>query len=166
MNEHLPTVAYVILTIALLLYLACGYGRTGGMGMNSKIVKRTERGWAGHFICASRCLFHRNTLLEYDNIAVVVSTVGAMMDIHAPGWPNENKFDTIGFDRYYETMVFHTNKKDKRYQDIDVLKPVAFASNRAIDHLDADDEANDMHEAVVIELTQRLFAGNKLKPQT
>lgn len=134
------------------------------MKIKTKTIKRTERGWAGHFICASRCLFRRNTLLEYDNIAVVVSTVGVMMDIHAPGWPNENTFDTIGHNRYYETMVFHTNKKDKRYQDIDVTKQVPFTSNWAIDHLDADDEANTMHETVVEEITQRLLSGDKLKP--
>lgn len=52
-------------------------------------VKRTERGWPGHYCCASDCEFRRNTLLEYKDAKIVVSIVGIMrMD-------NET-FETVG----------------------------------------------------------------------
>ena len=67
-------------------------------------VKTTERGWPAHFIVAYRCLFHRNTLIEYEHIKVVVSTVGLCVEKYDCN--GHHTFTTIGHDRYYETMVF------------------------------------------------------------
>lgn len=117
-------------------------------------VTRTERGWAGHFICANRCRFRRNTLLECDQTKIVVSSVGLMENI------NRNGFETIGRNRYYETMAFHADYTDLRYFDPDVTREVPFDSPWKISVIDADDRANDQHEAVVAEITENLAAGN------
>ena len=116
-------------------------------------VTRTERGWAGHFICADRCRFRRNTLLECDQTKIVVSSVGLMLSI------NRNGFETIGDNRYYETMAFHADYTDSRYFDADVTRQVSFDSPWQISEIDADDHANDQHEAVVAEITENLAAG-------
>ena len=83
--------------------------------MNKK-PKVTERGWAAHFICADRCTFHRNTLIEYNGISIVVSSVGAMIVNPI----TEKKPTTIGCDRYYETMVWFA--KNDEFKDADVEK--------------------------------------------
>jgi len=56
-------------------------------------------------------------------------------------------------------MAFHVDETDIRYQDADVTKPVSFKSPWFLAEIDADDRANDMHEAVVTELTNQLKAG-------
>jgi len=111
------------------------------------MVNRYERGWAGHFICANRCRFRRNTLLECGESRVVVSTVGSM--VHPDG------FSTVGHNRHFETRAFHA-KHDGRYWDADVNSEVEFSSPWAIAELDADDRANEMHEAVVQELMAKM----------
>lgn len=121
--------------------------------MKERKVKKTERGWAGHFICADRCLFRRNTLLECDKIKVVVSTVGLMRE------PLKEKITEIGCDRHFETMAFHSKKGDKRYHDADVTRQIDFESPWSISEEDADDKANDMHEVVVDEIMERLKGG-------
>lgn len=118
-------------------------------------VKRTERGWAGHFCCSYDCRFRRNTLLEYNDVGVVVSTVGNMI---RNGVPEE-----IGLDRDYETMAFYVDKRTKEYKDADVRKQIFFDSNWQLKN-DGDDDfidnkANDMHEAVVKELSEKLIRG-------
>ena len=97
---------------------------------NCSGVIRTERGWAGHFICANRCRFRRNTLLTYNDIMIVVPSVG-LMEI-------DGKFDPVGAGRHFETMAFHADKNDKRYFDADVSKQVYFESDWAIAEVDAD----------------------------
>jgi len=71
----------------------------------------------------------------------------------------DGKFDTIGYNRHFETMAFHSDLTDKRYYDADVSKQVFFDSEWAIAEVDADDKANEMHEAVVLEITNKLLAG-------
>lgn len=116
-------------------------------------VKRTERGWAGHFICAYRCKFRRNTLLEYNDVKIVVSTVGLMVV--------DGEVAEIGHNRYFEAMAFHVDKSDLRWFDADVSREISFQSEWAINEPDADDKANEMHENVVNELTSKLINGYK-----
>lgn len=115
-------------------------------------VKRTERGWAGHFCMFDKCLFRRNTLLEHEDLKVVVSTVG-LLKRDSDGF----SFEDLGCGRYFETIAFHADYKDKRYHDADVSRPVYFASPWYIKEIDADDKANTMHENVVKEIEQKLL---------
>lgn len=121
------------------------------------MAKITERGWGGHFICADRCLFRRNTLIEGDKDRVIVSTVGSMRLRDGDG------LETIGSGgRYYETMVFGV-KKEGPYLDADFSDERAFESEWAIcakswKNLpdDVDNKANAMHEAVVAEFAKAI----------
>jgi hypothetical protein len=123
----------------------------GAVSSSSGVI-RTERGWAGHFICANRCKFRRNTLLTINDMKIVVSTVGLMeMD--------NGKFETIGHNRHFETMAFHADNNDKRYYDADVSKQIEFENDWCIAKQDADDKANEMHEEVVLEITNKLMLG-------
>ena len=122
-------------------------------------VKVTERGWAGHFICSDRCLFRRNTLLEYKDKKWIVSTEGAFRN-------RENKMDSIGHRRWYETMAFEAIE-DRGYIEADVMKEISFDSEWGIwgdsweevcDNCNGtpDNVANDMHDRVVNELIDKI----------
>ncbi len=133
-----------------------------------KTVKRTERGWIGHYICADRCRFRRNTLLECGNRRVIVSTVGAQHD------RKTGQFEEIGHGRYYETFVFRARRVFGLYWDvaggeqlssqlpwyIDAIPPRPPCSSAY--GTESDLRANEMHEAIVEEFTQQLASGAKL----
>ena len=116
-------------------------------------VKRTERGWAGHFCCSYRCEYHRNTLLEYNGTKVVVSTVGRLRkDMFS------DTYEDLGYKRYFETMAFMAYEDDK-YNDADVEREIQFDAKWSLPSPDMELEADAMHEDVVIELSKRLVDG-------
>lgn len=119
--------------------------------MKSK-VKRTERGWAGHCCISHLCTYHRNTLLEYGDRKVVVSTIGRWLDKDGKG------FNEVGCDRYFETMAFMAKVNDK-YNDADVRRKVCFSSEFALSSPDMELEADAMHERVVEEISIDLKNG-------
>lgn len=119
-------------------------------------MKITYRGWAGHFICSTRCRFHLNTLIEHNGYSVVVSTVG---NFYAK--PEDRKPDTIGADRHYETMAFE-GVKENEYIEADVSKPVYFDSDWAWKITKENEDVIDNivtegHNAVVEEIKQRML---------
>ena len=120
-------------------------------------VKRTERGWAGHFISSPYCRFRRNTLLEYKEVKIVVSTVGDKRYNS-----DEGRTEKIGSNRYYETRCFHSDSKDPSYHDIDVKREEYVRSKWRVDHFDdgSDNEANDIHETIVMEITENMLMGD------
>lgn len=130
-------------------------------------VKRTERGWAGHFICARDCEFRRNTLLEYKDKKWIISTVGCMRAKTTIGsYQKAGDLAPIGAKRWYETMAFEAKEYDI-YNDADVRKEINFNSEWGIWGKDwkevmekynqhPDLAANDMHEKVVEELMEKI----------
>ena len=119
-------------------------------------VKRTKRGWAGHFCCSYRCEYHRNTLLEYNGMKVVVSTVGRLRkDMFS------DTYEDLGYKRYFETMAFMA-KEDDKYNDADVEREIQFDAKWSLPSPDMELEADAMHEDVVMELSKRLVDGTLL----
>ena len=121
--------------------------------MNNMEVKRTERGWAGHFCCSYRCEYHRNTLLEYNGMKVVVSTVGRLRK-----HPIKKIYKEVGHGRYFETRAFMADEDDK-YNDADVDREIQFDAKWCLPSPDMELEADAMHEDVVTELSKRLVDG-------
>lgn len=116
------------------------------------MVKRTERGWAGHFISAHQCRFRRNTLLEFEDKKIIISSVGLLE------YPYEEGFQTVNSFAYFETRIFHA-LSDNRWSDIDVNKEIFVDAPCHINIIDADDEANKMHDIVVLEIHNKLLKG-------
>lgn len=116
-------------------------------------VKVTERGWPGHYYLAIRCGFRRNTLLQYKDVAIVVSTIGDQRD--KDGIPQ-----MLGEGYYYETAVFKA-EQDGPYLDANVLEMIDVKGSWKVhqDILESDLEANDMHERIVNEIKERILKG-------
>ncbi len=121
------------------------------------MVKRTERGWGGHFICADKCLFRRNTLLEYADKKWIVSTVGNYCPVL--------RAQSIGASRWYETMVFEAQLCGG-YIDADVSREISPHQDWGIwgesweevlaNYPCPDNAANEMHERIVEEMIGRI----------
>ncbi len=125
-------------------------------------VKITFRGWPGHFICSDRCIFRLNTLLEYQGVKIVVSTVGMMKS----SWPKGSEFykgpyETVGCGRYYETMAFHAEMDGNGFIDANCCRQISFDSPWMQSELDSELKANDMHYKVIEEIEGRLLKGDK-----
>ena len=120
-----------------------------------KKVKITERGYAGHFCGASNCMFRRNTLIEYGDKRIVVSTVGNYRPRLNEKLKKEDQ--EIGINRFYETMAFEA-KKEGVYWEADVSKQVDFNNRWTINELEqeTDFKADEMHERIVKELSLKL----------
>lgn len=114
-------------------------------------IKRTERGWAGHFILGVNCNWRRNTLLEdTDGRGIVVSSVGALPVLDKHG--NRIGWNPIGHCRWYETMIF-VAYKDGIFIEADVTKQrfienLKWSVNREPDGK-TDLEAESIHEKTV-----------------
>ena len=118
-------------------------------------VRRTERGWPGHFILGDECDFRRNTLLERGDTRIVVSTVGQLKPSRRS---TETRYQQVGSGRYYETMAFHA-MLNCPYHDADVCREISFRAPSAIDAPGQDNEANAMHDLAVQEVQSRLERG-------
>lgn len=120
-------------------------------------LKITERGYAGHFIGSNSCSFRRNTLIEYGNKKVIVSTVGNYQPDIIKELPERIQHE-IGINRTYETMAFLA-KKEGPYWEANVSQEFPFKSNWALSELEyeTDAKADEMHEKVVKEISNNLI---------
>jgi hypothetical protein len=121
-----------------------------------------ERGWAGHFICADRCLYRRNTLISDGTYQVVVSSVGNMVRLDSNGNSTETLLE-IGCDRVYETMTFFA-VEENGYIETDVTKEIYLNCNRGLSKSelrdDMDNQADEMHEENVQKVVQLMESGD------
>jgi hypothetical protein len=121
----------------------------------------TERGWPGHLICADRCCFRRNTLVEFGRRRFVVSTVGAMKVSPSTG------YEEIAHNRYFETLVFRA-KRNGIYWDANTGQRISLGDSSPAWCLTepptftSDAKADAMHDAIVQEIAKRLQQGKRL----
>ena len=121
-------------------------------------VKVTERGWAGHFEDADRCAYHRNTLVEYDDRKIVVSTVGR--------YQVRGRIVEIDYERWFDTKVcvavqtakyLEPDMKKEIHLDCDTAMYADNFSDLLKEHPEGIDNAADrMHEEAVKEVVKKI----------
>lgn len=144
MTEEIITKVIKVMIVVITLFAGIFVAENIARSEREGRIKITELGWMiGHFILPYRLEFRRNTLIEYRNIKIVVSTVGAMF--------SSGKIDMIVNNVYYTTIAFHSDENDKKYHDIDVEREVFLDCKTEINHYDedTDNEANEMHDNAV-----------------
>jgi hypothetical protein len=95
--------------------------------------------------------FKRQTLVYYRHARLLVSTVGLM---RGNGGVNDATYVPIGYDRYYETLVF-TDKGNGYEETIELGLPWAVSS---VDK-NSNYKAIANHSRILDELVKRLEAG-------
>jgi hypothetical protein len=107
--------------------------------------------------------FRRNTLLEYGDVRIVVSTIGRFVAPDEMAGILKDKHIILGPDRYYETLAWHAKKYDYGWDSNIGRGQLRFAGPWAIPHVDetSDADANQMHEMAVEEITARLEEGDR-----
>lgn len=137
----------------------------------------TERGWAGHFICGSRCMYHRNTLISYNEKKIVVSTIGkykpdvSCLDIC---FHLINGFESLGGgqvegNRYYETEIGFAEFNSGYWEyspDKDIYNDLLIEYQEKVSRLDpsfidSDGFADEYHDKCVQKVID-LLKENKL----
>lgn len=110
-----------------------------------------ERGWVGHFCKGDHCRFHRNTLLQYENKRLNVSTIG-LLTIGGCVLPLDGKT------RYFETRVFGVMKISGLWladpdKELFVKSKTELSFNSSIEmHLGVWGLGDDLHNMVVEEV--------------
>lgn len=122
-------------------------------------IKITHHGWPAHFICAGDCNYFRHTRITVDgNKYYIVSTVGMMRARHKEDAAGRRVYDTIGYNRHYETMCFKGKEKNG-YIEIDVTTDFYPDAERTIEYSHCDNEADRMHDDMVQEVVRMIEAG-------
>lgn len=120
------------------------------------VTTRVEQPCPGHFIASQACQFRRNTALVRGEKSIIVSTVGRYL---APAQGGE-RLETIGFRRWFETMVFHGKQypqptccewRAASGHNIDFAAPPEAAGHRLTDDEQEQQsaDAQRLHEATV-----------------
>lgn len=128
-------------------------------------IKITERGWVDrvHLLDCIRCRFCRNTLIEGEGERCVVSTLGAR---HRAYQESLEPLDEMAGGIYYETRACEAFLESYRgavrwsgdgERDVPLDGRVQLCADSASDlPADADQQANDMHDAAVAEIVARI----------